>query len=41
MLRECLAIREKAMPDDWLRFNAMSLLGGACWARGGTPRPSR
>ncbi len=28
-LRDCLAIREKAVPDDWLRFNAMSLLGGS------------
>jgi hypothetical protein len=27
MLRECLAIREKVLPDDWSRFNAMSLLG--------------
>jgi serine/threonine protein kinase/Flp pilus assembly protein TadD len=29
VLRECLAIREKMMPDDWLRFHAQSLLGGA------------
>jgi hypothetical protein len=28
-LRECLVIREKIMPDNWRRFNAMSLLGGA------------
>ena len=27
VLRECLTIREKAMPNDWSRFNAMSLLG--------------
>jgi hypothetical protein len=29
VLRECLAIREKTMPDDWSRFDAMSRLGGA------------
>jgi hypothetical protein len=29
VLRECLAIRAKAIPDDWSRFNTMSLLGGA------------
>jgi serine/threonine protein kinase/Flp pilus assembly protein TadD len=29
LLRECLAIREQKLPDDWLRFNAQSLLGGA------------
>jgi hypothetical protein len=34
LLRECLAIREKAVPDDWLRFNAMSLLGGALLGQG-------
>jgi tetratricopeptide (TPR) repeat protein len=28
VLRESLRIREKAMPDNWLRYNAMSLLGG-------------
>ena len=28
-MRTCLAIREKAMPDDWRRFWAMSLLGGS------------
>jgi tetratricopeptide (TPR) repeat protein len=27
--RECLAIREKKLPDDWSTFNARSLLGGA------------
>ena len=36
-----LAIREKATPDDWGRYDAMSLLGGSLWARAGTPRPSR
>ena len=36
-----LAIREKATPDDWSRYDAMSLLGGAALARAGTPRPSR
>jgi tetratricopeptide (TPR) repeat protein len=29
VLRECLAIREKHLPESWLRFNAASLLGGA------------
>jgi non-specific serine/threonine protein kinase/serine/threonine-protein kinase len=29
VLRECLGIREKTMPESWLRFNAMSLLGEA------------
>src|SRR5262249_51820292 len=29
VLRECLAIREKQMPDDFRRFNACSLLGRA------------
>jgi serine/threonine protein kinase/tetratricopeptide (TPR) repeat protein len=29
LLRECLAICEKSQADDWKRFNAMSLLGGA------------
>jgi len=29
ILRQCLAIREAATPEEWLRFNAMSLLGGA------------
>jgi hypothetical protein len=29
ILRECLAFREKFIPDHWLRFNAMSMLGGA------------
>jgi tetratricopeptide (TPR) repeat protein len=26
-LRECLSIREQALPDHWLRYNALSLLG--------------
>jgi tetratricopeptide (TPR) repeat protein len=29
VLRECLAIREKKIPDNWLTFSARSLLGGA------------
>lgn len=29
MLRECLSIREKALPDSWLTFNTISSLGGA------------
>ena len=28
-LRECLAICEKTLADDWKRYDAMSLLGGA------------
>ncbi len=28
-LRECLAIRQEKLPDDWSLFNAKSLLGGA------------
>ena len=27
--RECLTIREKQRPDDWLTFNARSLLGSS------------
>ncbi len=34
VLRECLAIREEKLPDHWLRFNAMSLLGGALAGQG-------
>jgi hypothetical protein len=34
LLRESLAIREKAVPDDWTRFNAMSLLGAALCGQG-------
>ena len=40
LLREALAIREKEESDDWQRFNIMSLLGGACSAKGATSRPS-
>jgi eukaryotic-like serine/threonine-protein kinase len=29
ILRECLAIREKTMPDNWLRFNSMALVGAS------------
>jgi serine/threonine protein kinase/Tfp pilus assembly protein PilF len=29
ILRECLAIREKKDPDDWLTFSAKSMLGGS------------
>ena len=32
--RECLNIREKIMTDHWLRYNAMSLLGGALGGQG-------
>jgi hypothetical protein len=27
--RQCLAIREKAIPDDWSLFNTKAMLGGA------------
>jgi non-specific serine/threonine protein kinase/serine/threonine-protein kinase len=37
LLREALAIREKAMPDAWLRFLTMSLLGGALLDQGKYP----
>jgi tetratricopeptide (TPR) repeat protein len=33
LLRECLAIREQKLPDDWRCFNARSLLGGALLGR--------
>jgi eukaryotic-like serine/threonine-protein kinase len=29
VLGESLAIREKQVPESWLRFNAASMLGGA------------
>ncbi len=29
LLRECLAIREKILPDDWSTFNTRSMIG-AC-----------
>ncbi|MCG8650943.1 MAG: tetratricopeptide repeat protein [Pirellulales bacterium] len=29
VLRQCLEIRTKIMPDDWLRFNTETMLGGA------------
>jgi len=29
LLRECLAIREQRVPDDWRTFNTQSMLGGA------------
>jgi hypothetical protein len=28
MLRESLAVREKALANDWRRFDVMALLGG-------------
>ncbi len=34
LLREALAIRTKATPDNWVRFEAMSLLGGALAGQG-------
>ena len=32
--RECLEARQVAMPDRWLTFNAMSMLGGALLGQG-------
>ncbi|HVM47584.1 MAG TPA: tetratricopeptide repeat protein, partial [Candidatus Acidoferrum sp.] len=29
LARQCLALREKRVPDDWRTFNARSMLGGA------------
>jgi tetratricopeptide (TPR) repeat protein len=29
LLRECLAIRQKTLPDHWLTFNTQAMLGGA------------
>jgi uncharacterized protein HemY len=34
LLREALAIRAKATPDDWVRYEAMSLLGAALLGHG-------
>jgi serine/threonine protein kinase/tetratricopeptide (TPR) repeat protein len=34
LLRECLAIRAKATPDEWVRYDAMSLLGGSLLGQG-------
>jgi tetratricopeptide (TPR) repeat protein len=34
LLRECLAIRVKAAPDDWQHYDAMSLLGEALLGQG-------
>ncbi len=34
ILRECLAIREKELPDSWLRWDALSMLGEALSGQG-------
>ena len=34
LLRECLAIREAKLSDDWRRFDALGLLGAALMGRG-------
>jgi hypothetical protein len=34
LLRECLAIRGQAAPDDWSHYDAMSLLGAALLGQG-------
>ena len=39
-LRECLAVREKAQPDEWTTFNSKAQLGARCWAKRSTPRRS-
>jgi hypothetical protein len=33
-LRDCLKIREAEIPDDWLRFNTVSQLGGSLLGQG-------
>ena len=33
LLRECLDVRQKKLPDDWLTFNTQSLLGGSLFAQ--------
>jgi tetratricopeptide (TPR) repeat protein len=33
-LRECLNVRQAKQPDDWLRFNTMSMLGDALLGQG-------
>ena len=33
LTRECLIIREKKVPDDWLAFNSRSMLGGSLLGR--------
>jgi serine/threonine protein kinase len=33
LLRECLMIRERRLPDDWARFQTQSLLGGALFGQ--------
>ena len=34
VLRECLAIREKAQPNDWATFNTQSMLGASLIGQG-------
>jgi tetratricopeptide (TPR) repeat protein len=34
LLREALAIRAQAAPEDWMRYEAMSLLGGSLLGQG-------
>ena len=36
LLRSCVEIRAERIPDDWLHFNAQSLLGGSLLAQGRT-----
>ena len=33
LLRQCLKIRERQLPDNWLRFHTLSLLGGSLLAQ--------
>ena len=41
LLHECLAIREKTQPEDWLKLQRSVYAGRRCWARRNTPPPSR
>jgi hypothetical protein len=37
ILRESLQIRERDLPDHWVRYNTMSMLGAAIFGSGGDP----
>ena len=41
LLRECLAIHERTMPDRWTTFDTKSMLGARSWAGKTMPVPSR
>ena len=40
LLRECLDVRQKKLPDDWLTFNTQSLLGGSLFAQKNMLKPN-